>query len=189
MTEEKTGRRLGMATIGHLRARCAIDTVTRCWLWQGACATDGTPRLHTFDHERGDKRVMSGPKAAWNIAHGEAPPSWALVYRGCGHRLCLNPTHLRLARDKAEIGAHWRRAGYRKGNSVEARRANARLAQAAAGIVPTDSSVVLAIRSAPASVRGRELARLHGIAEQTVSRIRRGQSHRHLLPATAEAAA
>ena len=171
----------GLLTVAALRARCTVDGATHCWLWQGACSTDGSPRLHTFDHARGDKRSMSGPKAVWNIAHAEAPPLGKLVFRGCGQRACLNPAHLRLARTKAEIGEHWRRAGWRVGTALEARRANVRLAQAAAGVVPTDPAVVRAVRAAPQTVSSVELARLHGIAPQTVSRIRRGKSHRDLI--------
>lgn len=175
----------GMCTVEAMRARCVIDPVSGCWLWQGGCAMDGTPRLYTVCHAHGDKRSMSGPKGAWNIAFNQAPPHGKLVFRGCGQRLCLNPVHLRLARDKAEIGLHWRRAGYRKGTALESRRANQRIACVASGKTPTDEAIVRAIRAAPPGLSQRELAALHGIARQTVSRIQRGESHRHLLETAA----
>jgi len=172
----------GVLTVEALRSRCTVDPVSHCWHWTGAISSDGIPRIHTFDHAVGDKRVLTGPRAAWNIAHGEAPPADRMVFRCCGERLCLNPAHLRLAATKAEIGLHWRRAGFRLGTALDARRANAAKAQAARGITPTDSAVVLAIRQAPAEASNVELAQRFGVAHQTVSRIRRGQSHRHLLP-------
>jgi hypothetical protein len=176
-------RTRGIATIPDVRARSILDPLTGCWHWQGAKAWDGVPRIHAFDHARGEKRVMCGPQAVWNIAHGESPAP-KLAFRACTCTDCVNPVHLRLARDKAEIGLHIRRRGNRKGKALEARRANARLAQIAAGHTPTPPEVVMAVRSAPAVVTNRELAALHGITDKVVSRIRRGESHRHLLEAT-----
>lgn len=173
---------MSILTIADVRARCAIDPATHCWHWQGARSSDGTPRIHTLDHARTEKRTMSGPMAVWNIAHGAAPLPGHLIYRGCQHRLCLNPAHLREAASKAAIGAHIRRAGTRKGTSTEQRLANIRLAQIASGAVPTPAEIVLAIRAVPrAEATNRALARRFNVAEQVVSRIRRGESHRHLL--------
>lgn len=172
----------GILTVDALRARCTIDHATHCWLWQGALSTDGVPRLHTLDYDRGEKRTMSGPKAAWYIANGTRLPEWAqLVYRGCLHDQCLNPVHLRLARDRVDIGLHIRLNGKRKGTHMEQRRANVAKAQIASGHAPTPAEVVTAIRLAPKDVSSLQLSRQHGIAHQTVSRIRRGESHRHLL--------
>lgn len=170
-----------MLSVDALRARCIQDPATHCWLWQGAC-NGGSPRLYTFDHALGDKRVMTGTLAAWNIAHGEAPPLGKLVFRGCGQKLCLNPAHLRLARTKAEIGQHWHRAGFLVGTHLTARRANIALAHAVSGHTATSAAVVLAIRAAPASVTGASLALLHGVCTSTISKIRRGISPRQVMP-------
>lgn len=167
----------GITTVEALKARCVVDPATHCWVWQGALSTDGTPRLHTLDYARLEKRTMSGPLAAWHIAHGEAPPAWAIVFRGCLHRRCLNPAHLRLARDKADIGEHIRRTGKRKGTHLEARRASVRKAQAAAGVVLTPTPIVVAIKTAPKEVTNVALAERFGMNHQTVSRIRRGETH------------
>lgn len=171
----------GIATVEHVKARCEIDASTRCWNWLGAACPDGTPKLHTFDHARMCKRTMNGPLALWNIAHGDAPPSWAeRVFRRCGNRRCMNPVHLGLARNAAEIGEHQRRAGYRKGTHLEQRRAAIAKGHAAQGIVATPTAVVLAIRAADPQTTSRALARLHGLSDQVVSRIRRGLSFRNL---------
>ena len=167
----------GIRTVGDILARCRTNTVTGCWHWLGAMSTDGIPRIHTFDHERGDKRTMSGPKAAWNIAHNAAPrPGW-LVFRSCQVRDCMNPVHLSQARDKAEIGQHIRRAGTRIGTALVSRRANIAKAMAANGVTPTSAAIVSAIRLAPPEITGLQLAAIHGIASQTVSLIRRYRSH------------
>jgi hypothetical protein len=168
-------------TLADVRARCRIDQSSHCWHWLGAMTANGTPRMYALDLDRCDKRVMPAHRAVWMIAHGESPGA-RLVYRACCRNTCVNPAHLRLAYTRAEIGAHWRRSGALRGVATEQRRANIAIAQAAQGIVLTAPEVVRAIRAAPAHVTGLELAALHGIASQTVSRIRRGESHRQVLP-------
>ena len=177
----KSGQHSLIRTIDELRQRCTVDTIRHCWLWQGGTATDGTPRIYGFDHRKGEKRTMTGTQAVWNIAHGRAPLEGWIVGRCCGVLLCLNPAHLREFRDKAEMGLHIRRAGYRVGSALEQRRANQRIACLAAGHKPTPPEVVLAIRAAPVNVTSKSLAALHGIAHQTASRIRRGESHRQVV--------
>lgn len=175
----------GVLTLDALRARCAIDPVSHCWNWLGGLS-NGYPRVHTLDYARMEKRAMNGPAAAWSIAHGEALPAWpAQVFRGCGNRLCLNPAHLRLAERKADVGEHQRRAGYLVGTATEARRANVLRASAASGKVATAPDVVLAIRAEDRATTSSALAARFSMAVQTVSRIRRGESHRHLLEAAA----
>lgn len=164
---------MSLLTIADVRARCTIDPMTHCWLWRGA-KSGGHPRIYTFDHERVEKRTMSGTLAMWNIAHGASPRPGHFVFRGCQHRACLNPAHLRQARDKAEIGLHVRRMGIRKGTSLEARRANIALANAATGIVPTPDDVVRQIRAATGKLI--DIAARFDVAHQTVSRIRRRET-------------
>lgn len=177
----KSGRHSLIRTVAELKDRCELNPVTRCWNWVGATATDGTPRIYAFDNNLGEKRTMTGMVAAWNIAHGAGPLAGWIVGRSCGNRRCLNPVHLREFRNKAELGAHIRLAGWRVGNSTEQRRANARLASTAAGIEYTSPEVVRAIRAAPATVTGKALGLQFGIAHQTVSLIRRFKSHREVV--------
>lgn len=179
---------MSILTINDLRIRSNIDPTTGCWHFTGSLSRDGVPRIHTLDYERDEKRVMSGPKAVWNIAHCCAPRAGWLVFRRCVTADCVNPVHMGQAASRKEIGAHIRLNGARKGVAVEQRQANLIKARAAAGIVPTSEPIVISIRAADTDITSRALSKLHGIAEQTVSRIRRGQSHRHLLP-TIEAGA
>lgn len=175
---------MSILTIDDLKARSIVDPATHCWHWQGAKSSDRSgrnPRMHTFDHDRGEKRTMGGAKAVWNIAH-QCGCGNQIPFRGCLVNDCVNPAHVRLARDKAAIGEHIRRSGKRKGQAVEQRRANQKKAIAALGLVPTPDAIVLAIRAAPATITGLALASQFGIAQQTVSAIRTGKSHRHLLP-------
>lgn len=170
----------GIATIAQLRTHCQVDRSTGCWHWLGATSVDGSPRIWTWDHERGEKRAMSGPKAVWNIAHQAAPlPGW-FVFRRCVVTDCVCPVHLAEARSRAEIGLHIRRNGARKGVNYEGRLANLRKAWAANGITATSDDVVRACRSAPAATTNLALAALYGICHSTVSMIRRGKTRREV---------
>ena len=173
---------MSVLTISDVKARCIVDPATHCWLWQRACSTDGVPRIHTLDYARGEKRVMSGPLAVWNIAHEAPPRAGHLVFRGCQNKLCLNPVHLRQAADQKAIGEHIRRLGSRVGVATESRRANLVKARLASAVTATPAETVLAIRAvANGATTNRALARLHGVSEQVVSRIRLGKTHRALL--------
>jgi hypothetical protein len=185
MTTQHPKRHTGFLTIADVRQNCRIDPASHCWHWLGAKSTDGTPRVWTVDHERIEKRTMSGPKGLWNIAHGEAPRRGWLVYRSCVCADCMNPAHLAQAASKRDIFTHIARSGRWKGTCMEQRRANARLAQQASGAIPTAASIVLAIRAAGLQVTNQALATAHGISHTTVSRIRLGKSHRELLGAAA----
>ena len=166
----------GVLTMDDLKARCEVDRVRHCWNWKGA-RSGGQPRIWTLDYARVEKRCMSGPLAAWHIAYQAAPRDGCLVYRACMNGLCLNPAHLREARDKAEIGLHIRRLGSRVGNSVESRRANVKLALAAQGKTATPKEIVLAIKAADPKRTNVEVGRQLGIPHQTVSMIRTGKRH------------
>lgn len=171
----------GVLTVDDLKARCVVDPVSHCWLWQGATSDLGRqPRIWTFDHERVEKRAMSGPLAAWNIAFGEAPRPGHLVFRCCQRNLCLNPAHLRQAASKKEIGLHIQRAKTRVGTHVEQRRENVRAAWRATGCKLIDAAIVREIRQASASTTNRKLAALHNVSEGVVSNIRRGKSYREV---------
>ena len=166
--------RRGIATISDIKVRCIVDGATHCWIWQGGTSgPKGLPAIHTFDHARGEKRVMPGPLAVWNIAH-QAAPVMPFVYRACQCRLCLNPAHLREARTQTEIGLHIRRAGTRKGKNREQIIANSVRGRAAMGIVTVPDSIVQAIRAADARTTGNALAEMYQVSRSVVSRVRRG---------------
>lgn len=170
----------GIATLDQLKARCIVDAVSGCWVWQGAQRA-GTPAIHTFDHARCDKHTLSGARAAWNIAFGRSPRPGCIVFRACWNRLCVSPHHLREAKSRAEMALHQKRTGSLKGTALESRRATVRIAQMAAGVVITPAPIVLEIRAAPKEVTGRSLAHKFDLSEQTISRIRRGVSHREVM--------
>jgi hypothetical protein len=182
--DKAASKHRGFSTNADLRANSRIDPLDRnpyspCWHWLGSTCGQGTPRLWTFDHDRGEKRSMSGPKAVFNISRKKGTGD-GLAYRTCMSRGCVNPEHHAWAKDKAEIGAAIRADGRRKGTSVEQRRANVKKAWAATGLELTDRTIVIACRAAGPDVSHVELAARFGIHRSTVSMIRRGRSHREV---------
>ena len=166
----------GVCTVADLRDRSVIDPSSRCWVWQGG-RTKGKAAMWTFDHARGEKRVMPGPLAVWNIAHGAAPlPGW-LVFAGCGNLCCVNPAHMRDARDRAAYGAFVRRAGWLCGKHIEQKAASLAKARAAKGIRDTPPDVVEKVRQLE-GISAYKVAQHLGIRRNVVYDIRHGRTFR-----------
>ena len=172
----------GFLKITDLYAGSERRPGSTCWWWLGALS-GGYPRIWTFDHDLIEKYAMSGPQAVWNISTGTGTAG-RTAYMRCVNRGCVSPHHIGIAASRAEIGAHIRRTGKQKGaRNSETQRANLSKAWAVAGIVPTPPEVVLAIRAAGAGESNMALGRLHGLCHTTVSRIRLGESHQHVMEA------
>lgn len=182
-----TPHKRGITTVADIRDRCKVDPATHCWQWTGAASDGNQPRMHAFCHRVGEKRTMSGPEAVWNIAHGESPAGW-LVYRTCCNvgGLCLNPAHLKRARNREEGGRIIRSSGRLKGVRTEAQIQSTRETMLKRGIKTLPDATVLAIRAQPAGRMNIDIAREFGVAETVSSRIRLGRSYRHLLPVGAQ---
>lgn len=167
----------GVNTIAALRERSRIDPATHCWHWQG-CTRDGRPRIWAPDIDRIDKRVLSGPRAVWFIAHG-TPLGNLVAYMACWTRDCVCPSHVRCG-TRADFSTAMARAGLLKGHHV-VRRASAIKARAAAGIVDIPAHVVLALRDLAPTTTPQALAMQFGISQQSIRRMLRGASYSHVV--------
>lgn len=101
----------GIRTLADLLDRCRVDEETGCWLWAGAMSK-GVPRI--WSSLLG--KTVTGGRLAWQLAHGEEPPTGMTVYRDqlCAAR-CVNPEHLKEG-TKAESGAALRASGKLRGD-------------------------------------------------------------------------
>lgn len=180
MTTTDTPRR-GVATIDDLRARSIVDPNTRCWNWQGA-QIKGSPRIWTLHLDDVEKRVLSGPRAVWYIAHGTTLGQ-RVAYMVCWNKSCVCPVHVRACASQSEMNRIGARAGIFKRSEAArvANLANAAKGRAAAGIRDTPAEVVMAVHAAIGSTTQVEIARRMGLSKTVVSRIARGQNFRHLL--------
>ena len=159
--------------IQDLYRRSTRDGLSQCWHWQGAKRADGQPSIWTVDHARGEKRVQTGPRAVWQIAHGRAPVG--LAYRICGCRGCVNPAHMRETAERSDmISASHIAGAYRTDKAQVARLRNIAKARDVAGIVKKPDELVHAVLQADPKEYGRSIARRLGVSEQFVSKVRRG---------------
>jgi len=166
----------GINTIDDLLARSIVDPVTHCWHWQAA-KIDGRPRIWTADLDMMDKRVLSGPRAVWYIAHGSRLFSLR-AYMGCWTRDCVCPVHVRRG-TQLQVNAATSRAGLlaRPPGSCDAHLAKARIK---AGHVDTPHDVVAAVRAAAGTGTGVELAKRFGVTKSVACRILRGQTYKNV---------
>lgn len=157
-----------------------------CWWWLEG-TSNGHAQLWALDFDSGEKKAIRGCRAAWYIGSGGAKLGERVAYMRCMNKLCVNPAHA-AAGTRQEMGAHIAKRGDLRGKFTHQRRVNLVAARAASGIVDTPPEVVLAIRAVPRSeATNTQLAARFGLTHQTVAKIRRGESHRHLMP-MAEAA-
>jgi hypothetical protein len=171
----KTGDRTdrgGIRTIEDLRIRCHCDEDTGCWNWRGAVNKTGRasaePRCWLADE---NKSVLV-PRAAWMLGRQAKLQPGDTVWRRCRNDLCCNPQHL-LRGDKSAWGEWVARSGYLRGRPERA--AINRRNRMAANNIRVTLEIAQWVRESKQT--GREVARVIGESEQTVSKIRTGASH------------
>lgn len=139
-----------------------------CWLWTGGlqgggygCAWDG-------------RRKWPAHRLAYEIAHGPIPHGLVVCHR-CDVRTCINPNHLFLGTQRDNIRdavAKGRIAtGLRQGKHTKPQSRSRGEKNGAARLT---WGAVLAIRSDGRSQRA--IARDFGVAQSTISAVKRGQN-------------
>lgn len=161
-------------TVDDLRRRSDPDPATHCWHWRGA-KRKGRPRIWAADLDHMDKRVLSGPRAVWYIAHGTRLGALS-AYMRCWCADCVCPAHVEKG-TRAAVTMAAARAGLMNGFD-DVRAANAAKARAAAGHVDTPPELVRALRAAAGTEPTSALAQRLGIERSVAYRILRGVSHR-----------
>lgn len=162
-----------MLTVDDLKAWSVRKAADFCWHWKGC------HRIHTFCHDRGQKRSMTIPQAVWNIAHGEGLGRM-IPFRTCATPNCVCPAHYRLAGSHAEMMGVIQRLGRWKGKGIEAKIKNLRHAWAKQDNITPDH-IVRQIRSAPPEKTNVQISTETGVTVWCVSRIRRGESRKGVM--------
>jgi len=175
--------RRGISTVADIKARSVVDPITHCWHWMGGFGkgTNGEPypMMHALDHDRIEKRTMTATLAVWNIAHNEGARG-RIIYRSCCCNDCVNPAHMRAGLTKKESYRAVVRAGKLVGRHKNSDMSNVYSSMKERGVKLVDEKTVLAIRLLGPEVTGRYISQSFGIPESVVSRIRRGETYRHI---------
>ena len=132
-----------------------------CWIWMGAVRSNVD--YGSIRSDEAKQRQISAHRASFEIYNGKIPEGMFVCHL-CDTPLCVNPSHLFL-------GTHAENMADRNSKGRQARQRGERCGQA-----KLTENLVKVIRESPSKRgSGRELARLLGVSEATISSIR----HRH----------
>jgi hypothetical protein len=76
----------------RFKERYTVDPNTGCWNWTAGTNGKGYAYIWTGPNRKGDTRQAY--KVAWEFKYGPVPAGLEL-HHTCGHRLCVNPDHLK----------------------------------------------------------------------------------------------
>lgn len=182
----RSGRHSYIGAPADLRERCKLQPASRpalwwtpqareCWIWGGARSCD-QPRVWTWDYDRGEKRAVTGARAAWYIGRQRHVPTGTKARMQCLTRGCVNPAHVAAMPNRAWFALVVESGRLRGSAPTAVKHAALAKAHAARGIKVTPAETVRAIREAPASVTTAALAAQFGLAHSTAWNIRTGRS-------------
>jgi HNH endonuclease len=78
---------MNKSPIDRLLAKCKIDPVTKCWIWQGSPTRTGYGRISVH------RRMVLVHVLSYEHFVGPVPAGCEL-HHSCEHRLCANSEHL-----------------------------------------------------------------------------------------------
>lgn len=157
----------------RLEWKCIPEPNSGCWLWLGAVSSSGYGTFYF------NGRLILAHRASWAIYTGrDISDASVKICHTCDNMICVNPEHLWEGSQKQNVLDCWSkgRAGPR---GLLGGRIGGRNSQA----VFTDEQIFMILDDLAIGGRGkaRALAREFGVAETTISAIKRGQNWGHIL--------
>jgi hypothetical protein len=152
--------RVKLTIAQRFNQKWVLDAISGCHLWSGATTRYGYGRLG-IRHEQ----VAAAHRLSWALNRGHVPKGFFVCHK-CDNPPCVNPRHLFL--------------GTPKDNSVDAKTKgrNAFISGEVHYRAKLSVASVLAIRASVES--GQTMAKRYGVAESTISRIRKDKTWRHI---------
>jgi hypothetical protein len=156
-------QRLLHAARQQIMRRREIDARTGCWNWTGRVNDRGYGAISAF------RKQTKAHRVSWIVHFGPIPAGIHVLHR-CDNRKCMNPRHLFLGSNAANM-------------ADKARKKRAWIPPSIRDFEPRlTASQVEYIRST--DIAGTELARQFGLTATAIYHIRAGRSYRSLLSAT-----
>lgn len=157
-----------MKTLAEMKGRCRIDDEGH-WIWTGAGAEDGHPRIYAPDYTRGGAmRVQNAARAVWHAANKRPLPEGHRAFNACGNPLCINPKCIKSGTAK-EQGAALTELGHLQGQ-MHRILANRRNNQANVKVTPE-----VAARIHESEGTNREIAERMGLHPATIGLVKLGK--------------
>lgn len=148
-----------------------------CWPWSRDRDRDGYGKIKL------DGRTRRAPMLAWEFSHGGKAPPGLLALHHCDNPPCVNPAHLWLgtkAANSADMKTKGRSAiGDRNGSRRHPGRLRPPMGEDH-GAARLSDVEVRAIRNLGGRLSTRDIGWLFGIRQQTVSKIQRRVSWKHV---------
>jgi hypothetical protein len=166
-------RRAGLLPIGT-RARGTIEErffrhiekTDGCWLWTGRLVGKGYGSLGMGG--KGAKHKLSH-RLSYEIHHGEIPDGMVVMHK-CDNPRCVNPNHLEVGTQSQNIKDAFARG--RKLNLPSGLKGESH------GASKLNNASVINIRESTLSIA--ELAKLYGVSNTAIERVRARKTWRHI---------
>lgn len=152
-------------TIDEFLARTAPDLNSGCWLWGMALQADG---YGLCQHR---KKTLLAHRVSWELHCGEYPAGKFVCHR-CDTPACVNPAHLFLGTQTDNMSDM-----QRKGRADRAKKRGQLNGRAR---ITDEQAWEIRVVLASGRFTQREIARSYGVPDNTVSRLRRGESFPHV---------
>jgi hypothetical protein len=143
----------------RLERRLEFEAMSGCWLWSGACSREG------YGHIRIGAKVCLAHRVSYALSHGEVPADLCVCHR-CDTPACVNPEHLFLGTNAANVRDRSNKGRSRGG-------ANAGIAHPMARLGPDEIRWISQQRER--GVRQREIAASLGVSQAHISNVLSGK--------------
>lgn len=110
----RNGRPKGMTAEERFWEKVQRNGVDDCWPWLGGCISGGHGRF-AVTSTRSDVRLVLPHRYSWELAFGPIPDGLKVLH-ACDTPLCVNPGHLMLGTQQANVVDMYRKGRWaRKG--------------------------------------------------------------------------
>lgn len=143
-----------------------IRSADECWEWQGGLTASGYGNFSVGGKNNPEYRQWPAHRYSWFITNGELPDSVVVCHR-CDNRRCVNPNHLFLGKQAANMRDKVSKGRQAKGSSHGASKVS-------------EADIQVMVETYNGGKSQYNIAEMFGISQATVSHILRRELWRHV---------